>query len=280
MFTFMTRARVRRNIELFLDHVDPDGDAAGPLGPRFFRGLRRIQRHFYPYDPTGAGPLRLFDLHDPEIAEAVRHFMELADVDDTHACSSDEHAGVHRGLDAGLDLLDGYDPELRELATLTIGAIFFASREGYGGGSVGGTSGLIWLNPSEAVDDDEYAAKLAHELTHQCLFLHEMIHALFTVDPPRMSEDDMLVTSALLRQRRGYARSFHSACVAAVLVDYFDHRGLADRAAPIWDGLQVTAAQLRALAGRTSCLTAGGEQVLAEMERFIAGRAVPTDSRA
>ena len=53
-----------------------------------------------------------------------------------------------------------------------------------------------------------------------------MVNTIFIYDVERMEMDEGLVTSAILRRKRGYDKSFHSAFVAVTMANFYNQLGM------------------------------------------------------
>jgi HEXXH motif-containing protein len=277
----MVPARLEASMSLVSAHVLGADPGDEPLQVRYFRALNRVQKRQFDFDPEGRGPLRAYDTGVPWVREALAYFMQLGPMnpgeagasprdwmnDDEHRCTPEEIAVVEERMAGAEELIARYDSMFPAVMTLVVGSFIFGKRHGMGGGSIGDTVGVIWLNPRSTATALEYAEKIVHETTHQATFLYEMVHTLFSATTVEMEKPEALVTSSLRRIPRGYHRSFHSACVGVALTELYEELGAPATAARFCRPTMVTLSELR---DKSRYLTEPGLAVLEEMERFVA----------
>lgn len=261
MLSFTRATAVIRNARVLVEHlarVRPNDDI-NALHHQLHEALGTVQRRPLPYDTERAWPLfraRIDeDLEQHIYGRAWSPEMACADAD------TDAVVAAYEGVAA-------YDANLLLALRLLVATIVVARREGYGGGSLGDVVGLLWINPHADPAGQDLVEKLVHEVTHQCLFVAEMVEGVFALSAADMQADRCLVTSAILGLRRGYARSFHSAVVATMLTHLALHRGDRERASTLAEGLHATLEELSAVDGREGCLQPSGTCILDEMRRF------------
>lgn len=241
------------------DREPPVDDLA--LRARLHHALARLQRYRFAWDPEDPWPHLDFAI---EHADTAAHFLGRA-IESAHRCDSGERNRLTATLPRAYAEIAAYDPDLLAVLRLIVAGIVVAKLPGHGGGSMGDTIGLVWIEPGTFDDALDLADKLVHETTHQCLFLHEMVHGLFRLPPDRMRDDDLLIRSALLEIPRGYARSFHSACVGASLVAFHRARGRTSVAERLLPRLRTTVAQLADKQRSHAPLRASGLAVLDQL---------------
>jgi hypothetical protein len=246
---------------------EPEPGEPGSLGFRsaVLRTLNRLQAVPLPFREESFEPVLDFGDHaDPAL------FRELLTVDELPSgwrYEPGERERIEASVAEALSVLEEVDAAVARSLKTIVGALIFARREHFGGGSVSHLIGTIWLGPSPTWTSLDYAENLLHEYVHQCLFLDEMVNTIFSTTVPRMAEEDALVTSTILRRRRGYDKSFHSAFVAAVIMQLYRRLG---REAPEHASLQparLTAAELRE---RSQFLTPHGIELLDELDDVLA----------
>jgi hypothetical protein len=81
-----------------------------------------------------------------------------------------------------------------------------------------------------------------------------------------MSMENGLVTSSILKQRRGYDRSFHSAFVATVLLQFYEEIGIPSKLNFSIDSITQTIEELRS---KSQFLTNHGKNILEELEKLV-----------
>ena len=141
-----------------------------------------------------------------------------------------------------------------------------AKKSGLGGGSFGDSLGVVWFDPDPFWESVDYAETILHEATHQSLFLSDMVRRLFVFEPRELTGEDALVTSAILQTPRPYDLAFHSACVAAALVDFYLRTEMPDRSRKFVEPLKHTVAELRR---KGHFLTRPGLVILHQLERCV-----------
>ncbi len=97
--------------------------------------------------------------------------------------------------------------------------VLLAKKSAHTGGSVSNRIGFIWLAVSSWTGKD-CGEHLFHEYIHQCLFLEDMVRTVFRHDLGAMSEPENMIISAVRGVPRRYDQSYHSAFVAAGIVEY------------------------------------------------------------
>jgi hypothetical protein len=176
--------------------------------------------------------------------------------------ADNEHEHLASATQTGLDLLHEVDESLYSAFTTIIGCILFGKCPTLAGGSVSDIIGVIWLNPRRDWRTIDFAENLLHEYVHHCLFLEEMVWTIFSETVPRMHEDDALVTSSILKIKRGYDRSYHSAFVAYAIAHFYLAIDERSKARELLSGALETALELRQ---KQQFLTEHGRKMLTEL---------------
>ena len=204
--------------ELCTYALEPEPGESGTLGFRnsVLHTLNRLQSVAMPFREESFELVLDFG-DDADLAL----FTELLTVDEMPSdwrYDESERARIETSVVEALSLLEELDAAVARSLKTIVGALIFARRAHFGGGSVSHLIGTIWLGPAPTWTPSDYAENLLHEYVHQCLFLDEMVNTIFSATVSRMAEEDALVTSTILRRRRGYDKAFHSAFVAAVIM--------------------------------------------------------------
>ena len=110
------------------------------------------------------------------------------------------------------------DYSLRAVFDLTINYVFVMPSDTASGGSSNALPGVIWINPRDRWDDIDRQELFVHELTHNLLFVDELVHGLFDYGP--MPNKENWTYSAVLAKKRPLDKAFHSAVVAAEVLLY------------------------------------------------------------
>ena len=115
-----------------------------------------------------------------------------------------------------LDYLKELSPDLHEVFELAINVIFFMRSDQASGGSTSGMSGVIWVNPKTHWCINNRVEFLVHELTHNLLFIEELIRGLYSYE--NMYKEENWTRSAVLNKFRPLDKSYHSAVVGTELL--------------------------------------------------------------
>ncbi|CAH6865393.1 conserved hypothetical protein [Vibrio chagasii] len=115
-----------------------------------------------------------------------------------------------------LDYLKELSPDLHEVLELAINVIFFMRSDQASGGSTSGMPGVIWVNPKTHWCINNRVEFLVHELTHNLLFIEELIRGLYSYE--NMYKEENWTRSAVLNKSRPLDKSYHSAVVGTELL--------------------------------------------------------------
>lgn len=107
------------------------------------------------------------------------------------------------------------DPVLGSLAQLMLNQVFTTSGTRSGSMSDSSAVGHIWVAPGHAWDTQDVHEAILHELTHQFLFVDELVHPHF--DP---GVNDVRVSSSIRGESRELAAAVHSAIVASEILQF------------------------------------------------------------
>ena len=252
------------NARLVVSAVFDPERAASDLRLKFFAALNYLQRYKIPYDPARSRILLQFDERAGLSLETLSVVATQGDLPSGWQYQEEEASEVRTRTEEGLALVPTLNEDLARAIDFLIGSIAFAKREHFGGGSISSAIGTIWLAPSSEWTPIDYAENVVHEYVHQCLFLDEMVNTIFSRPAPRMAEPDALVSSAILRQKRGYDRSYHSAFVAFVLAQFYWWLGERETAMGYMPSMLATT---RELADKRAFVTDHGYELLVELAR-------------
>jgi hypothetical protein len=206
-----------------------------------------------------ARPVIVWDAPLVGLEEPLRNLIGQAALPKDWAYTDGERAHISGQLSDGLSLYRSVYPDHFQAFNETTTHLLFARQAGYGSGSVSNRVGMIWLAPSVDCQPIEYADNLLHEFLHQCLFLDEMVHTIFSGTSARLGQNDAKCVSAIRQERRGYDKSYHSAFVAFGLAKFYSALGNADRAVEFMTPLLLC---LDDLAARERFLTGHGRELL------------------
>ena len=215
---------------------------------------------------VSAAPFFDFDIFQPVNLATVRRFLKTNVVAEGNAFAEDEQADIRKKSRAAFELLRRYDERVVEAIGLLIACFLCAKKSGSGGGSFGDSLGVVWFDPPPSWESADYAETILHEATHQSVFLADMVRRLFVREPREMTTENALVISAIRRAKRPYDLAFHSACVGAVLADFFIRTEMPERSRKLVEPLRLTVAELR---GKSDFLTQPGLVTLHQLERCV-----------
>lgn len=268
MLTFFAEETVRANARTLAGLVGTDTRDGSFEEERnaYLQALNRVQSRRFAFRRT-AEPSFMTDHAGPETAALLRHFLSLTEAGADNALPTDHLQTAIQGTAEGLGLLTEISDAEARIARFVIASYLLAHKNGAGGGSSGDQLGVVWLNPPRTWMVADYAEAILHESVHQALFLDEMINRVYAVDSRTMSEPENSVVSAIRRERRPYDASFHAACVAVELLEFFEKAGLHERYELVAEGVRQTVPELE---DRAHVLTEHGRSILGELSGYLA----------
>jgi len=123
-----------------------------------------------------------------------------------------------------LDKIKDLDSEIASIFKVYVNEIAI-QKSGYtkdGKRSLGGTSsksiGKIWFAPRHSFSLSDYIELVAHELTHNLIFVDELNYGHFEYN--NMGEEEYFAKSAILNKNRPMDKVFHSIVVAAEILQW------------------------------------------------------------
>lgn len=245
-------------------------DDINEMRQAYIQSLNSIQRCRIPLSNSASEtldyPRILFDIADKETRALLECFLETGDVQSGDLFAGRDATKEIVAVKEGLAMLQAFDAGSYRLARLLVNCFLLARKPLSYGGSRGDCLGVIWINPGKSWTVSDYAEIILHETIHQALFLDEMINSMFTCSPPRMSEPDALVLSAIRKTMRPYYLSFHAACVAYSLIGFYRWIGKFGKASRLRASVVETVKQLR---HKDEFLTGHGKRLLSFMEANI-----------
>lgn len=224
--------------------------------------LNGIQNHCFPASMIGADLTVDFG-EGPEAEAALKELLDSDPLPAGWQLDLADQSEARRSVAAALETIAALDPALHRSMRIVVAGFIFARRSDLEGGSTSALMGLIWLDPGEEWTVETYVENMVHEYVHQCLFLDEMVHTVFSkysVDD--MSTPDALVTSTILKRRRPYDKAYHSAFVSHILAQYYVARGRDDKAQAYLESTRGTTDELLE---RSEFATANGLSLLTEL---------------
>lgn len=268
MISYLEFERVNNNIREFIEYVSYNIEPITNIGNNtrisYFECLNRVQRHKFHFLPDSISIQ--FDLKDSINNDTLKHFMELPTINHNLQFSFEKSIIIKKNVEEASSFLYNYDPSVWKTIHMLVGSVLFAQPTHSVSASFGDTLGVIWLSPPNNWKIEDYAEHILHEGVHQALFLEEMIHRIFVTDPNALADADALITSAILKIKRGYDLAFHSAAVSCSLIDFYLRTNNFHKAYTFYDTLPITLQELRS---KDKFLTSHGKIALREMEDFI-----------
>ena len=185
----------------------------------FWRAICEIQSLEVTLRPQACPHLVWDRYEDAGVACALRDLMAVETLEAGCAYSEAEEASTRAVIANGLRALRHKFPKTFPILCETVPFVLLAKRNGYVGGSVSNRLGFIWLAPSDSWTAEDCAEHLYHEYIHQCLFLEDMVRTIFRRDTCAITEATNRTVSAIREVSRQYDQAYHSAFVAAGIVE-------------------------------------------------------------
>lgn len=219
-------------------------DAWQPVRQRYLQALNQVQNHPFP-DAMIGDDLTLDFGESPETEVTLRELLAADPLPEGWQYSRSKQGEIRRYAHKAIQSIAALDPALHRGMRVIVAGFIFARRPNLEGGSISALMGPIWLGPSSEWTTSTYIENMIHEYVHQCLFLDEMVRTIFTkYSVEEMSTPDALVTSTILKRRRPYDKSYHSAFVAHVLAQYYLTRGEHEKARSYLESTRLTIDEL------------------------------------
>ena len=255
-------SRVDRNLRFVTDFV-ATRDGLGELP--FWRAICALQSPEVALGRMqGGGPRLVWDWYEAEgVSPVLRDLMAVEAIDPGCAYTCEERRHCHRVVKSGLRWLRRMFPDTFPVFRDAVPFLVLARKSGHVSGSVSSRIGFVWLAPRREWSAQECGEHLFHEYVHQCLFLEDMVRTLFSREPGAMEEPRDLIVSALRGLPRRYDQSYHSAFVAAAIIEYRARASNLEGARALFAMLWPC---MDALATRRHFLTENGEE---QLDRLI-----------
>lgn len=232
----------------------------------FLEALVRLQHLQADLSPEKDCVTVVFDTMNAIEAEALCRIMAINELPRDWRYAAEARALAVSRIQEAFEIIERALPAVHSTIQTIIGTLLMARLPGFEGGSVSSVIGAIWVALDPARPAVDFAELIVHEYVHHCLFLEDMVHAVFVDGEERLAEDDAVVTSAILRIPRGYDKSFHSAFVAVVLAELNRHLGRHERHASFLAPVPTT---LHGLTKRKQFLTQPGQSLLEELIAWV-----------
>ena len=232
----------------------------------YFRALNKIQELKFSYDENLVEPMLNFNVSGNEEKLVLATFGSQDNLDlNVNNCqfSKEEQTLIAENWHKGLTLIKSFDLDLWNLVNTIDAQFLFAKTGSHLGGSFWYLIGVIWMSPKlDHWKPEDYAENILHETIHQCMFLKDMVHTLFSKDITELAQENALVKSAIREVDRPYDFAFHAATVSVALVKFYEFLGNQDKADKFKTGSIETLAQLHE---KQHLLSTKGKAVLVGM---------------
>jgi hypothetical protein len=194
------------------------GKTTGDARTLLHKALNEIQPDKYTWSTGASGPVIQFNRYDGLQEAVLRRIMVVDELPPDWELESAIRPECKQKVRLALQTLADIDPEIHRSVTMVVASVIFGRLKNFGGGSNSSAIGCVWLNPKSSWTEVDWLENLFHEYIHQCLFIDDMRHGLFTTDGMGLAEEKALVQSAILCKLRPYDRAFHSAFVSFGLI--------------------------------------------------------------
>ncbi|CAK6481436.1 aKG-HExxH-type peptide beta-hydroxylase [Peribacillus castrilensis] len=186
----------------------------------YINALNSMQGNFIPVNDKIEVTFDHEDLYNRLIIKDLLKDKNVKFTD--HLFSIDEQQEIMKNIEEAFELLNTINPSIMNTMRKVIGAIACYKVEGYVGGSVSSSIGVIWLHPPKHWKIEDYAEAIYHEFIHHCLYLDDMIYAIFPNQEVANSPEAMTISS-ILTTKRSIDKAYHSA-VVAIGIMYMYHK--------------------------------------------------------
>ena len=223
-FSFLNFHHIQNNLNEVINYVNTSQVESSlsfdERKEKYIEALNTLQNSKLPINNKKT--LIEFD-NDNHTKSMIRNqLLEENDVNNKQHLFSDEDRNVFsEKINKAFDLIKLLHEDLYNLINQQISTIYVVKKDGYGGGSVSGLLGFIWLNPQPKWSILDYAENLYHEFIHNSLFLDDMVNSIFP-DPLACAEEDGLVISTILNIKRPLDKSYHAANVAIGVMHFYN----------------------------------------------------------
>lgn len=194
-------------------------DGAGRVP--FWRAIRALQWPEVTLEPARGRPRLVWDRYGTAgLSPALCDQMAVETLDPGCAYTDSERRCSLPVIRDGLRCFRRRFPATYPVFCRAVPFVVLAKKDGHVGGSVSNRIGLVWLAVSPSWTGQACGEHLWHEYIHHCLFLEDMTNTVFDRDRGCVSEPGNRVPSAIRGVPRRYDQAFHSAFVAAGIVEY------------------------------------------------------------
>ena len=265
MLTFLRYNYILRNISLFVNYIEGTEVHSDKLRNSYFRCLNKVQKHRFRFNDKSKEIFLDFNQRDMITQETLKYVSEIPNLTEEHEFTKDEMNAIKHNIKLSLALLCKYN-STSSVVPLLIGSFVFAKNKQVGAASRSDCLGVIFLNPQPHWLIQDYAECILHEMVHQSIFLDDMINGIYTRTLWETGVENALITSAIRKTKRPYDLSFHSACVSAVIIDFYTRLGISKKVDAVYPTLQITLKELKV---NEKFLAERGKNILVEITRFL-----------
>jgi len=267
-FPFLNYRNIQENFDAVIDYVNGHNFSKSLDGNNkkryFISALNQLQNSYL--DKTEKEIVIDFD--SPKHAQSMieNQLFTLEDIEnEKHLFNREEQIAIKDKIEKALSILKVLHFDLYDLINQHISTIYVVKKKGYGGGSVSGLLGFIWLNPQPQWSILDFAENLYHEFIHNSLFLDDMVNCIFP-DPLACAEEDGLVISTILKVNRPLDKSYHAANVSIGIMHFYYLLGKIPEDRNYFTDLTNT---LNGINEKTHLLGEQGLRNLEEMNNFL-----------
>ena len=187
----------------------------------FWRAIRALQWPEVTLAPACGRPRLVWNRYDAAgVSAALCDLMEVETLEPGCAYTDAERQRCQPVVRDGLRRFRLGFADTYPVFCKAVPFVLLAKKQAHVGGSISNRISLVWLAPSPSWTGQDCGEYLYHEYIHQCLFLEDMVNTVFDRDRFAMSEATNRIPSAVRRVPRRYDQAFHSAFVAAGIVEY------------------------------------------------------------
>src|SRR5215831_9290479 len=232
------------------------------LRTRFLTSINVLQKQKFKFIQNERSVYKNFG-YGLDFNEGVLRHLMTSELEEGWQYSEDEIKDIVDKTDRALNLIGSLQENINYSIDSIVGTFMYAKRRGFGGGGTSDIIGAIWLSPLKSWTITDYAERIVHEYIHQCLFLDDMVNQIFSNQSAlAMGREDGLVTSAILKRKRGYDKSFHSAFVTTALMQFNRELGNSSKVHTFYKSALITIDELKS---KRQFLTNHGFLILDEL---------------
>lgn len=232
----------------------------------FLKSVNRLQKFQFRFNEVSEEIYMDFGDSSTSNLSTFQHIMDTEKMEVGWQYHEREVDQIIMKTKDALDFVKKNFPSIRAGIDIIIGSFLYAKLRGFQGGSISDIIGAVWLGPSLEWSVIDYAERIVHEYVHQCLFLDEMVNTIFSKSVPRMAMTDGLVVSSILKHKRGYDKSFHSAFVATILLYFYHKLKILPKVDTSPNSILLT---IRDLKAKSYFLTSHGKKILLELQYIV-----------